>query len=290
MGREMDDEKVLPKYAPVELSWTSEFQHPSDCPRSHCVSFTRGRAELERLQRSEADLERALARERSLIDAQEQLLLQNQLLSRESDHRLLNGLQMVSSLLSAQSRKTSDPEVSAQLKNAATRVTTVAQVHRLLHVLDNIRTVEIKEYLTGLCGEFGKMLAETESEKVIVFDGITATIPTTTAIPLAFIVSELVTNSAKYGADQISVCMREAPGLRYAFSVADNGRGLPDDFDPRKTTGLGMMLISTLVRNIGGELIFGPNVGGCGTIFTVLIPAPQLYQYPLPRPWWRPAP
>jgi two-component sensor histidine kinase len=38
------------------------------------------------------------------------------------------------------------------------------------------------------------------------------------------------------------------------LSVADNGAGLPNDFDPTTDSHLGLKLVSSLATQIGGEL------------------------------------
>jgi two-component sensor histidine kinase len=251
----------------------AEFNVPLDCPRSHCAAITSGQVELEKLQRAEGKLKHALFREQLLLKGKDESLRQKELLSRESDHRLLNGLQMVASLLSVQSRQTQEPKAAAQLKNAAGRVITVARVHRRLHVLDHIDAVELSEYLTGLCEEITGMLAIDGSSNVVTVEGIAITVPTAIGIPLAFVVSELVTNSAKYAGGKITVHLANVSDGIYALSVSDEGPGLPENFDPRKTSGLGMMIVSTLVKNIGGTLVCGTNDSGKGARFTVLFDA-----------------
>jgi two-component sensor histidine kinase len=166
-----------------------------------------------------------------------------------------------------------EPEAAAQLKNAACRVITVARVHRRLHVLDHIDAVELSEYLTGLCEEITGMLAIDGSSNVVTVEGIAITVPTAIGIPLAFVVSELVTNSAKYAGGKITVHLANVSDGIYALSVSDEGPGLPENFDPRKTSGLGMMIVSTLVKNIGGTLVCGTNDSGKGARFTVLFDA-----------------
>ncbi|WP_412535344.1 histidine kinase dimerization/phosphoacceptor domain -containing protein [Mesorhizobium sp. BAC0120] len=84
----------------------------------------------------EAQLRKALARDEDLIPQQRDLIRRQALLSKESDHRFLNGLQMVVSLLSLQSRASSNPEIASQLAVAANRVATIERVHRRLHCLD----------------------------------------------------------------------------------------------------------------------------------------------------------
>ena len=91
-----------------------------------------------------AALRDALARESNLLHEKE-------LLHAESDHRLLNGLQMVVSLLSLQSRTASIPDVAMQLSIAANRIATIERVHRRLHFHDGAKTVKLKKYLQELC-------------------------------------------------------------------------------------------------------------------------------------------
>ena len=94
-------------------------------------------------------LEEALIREQNLLREKDALLAEQELLRSESDHRLLNGLQLVVSLLSLQSRTAVTPEVAAQLSIAANRVATIERVHRRLHYNDGTKTVELKKYLTA---------------------------------------------------------------------------------------------------------------------------------------------
>lgn len=123
------------------------FLRPAGCGRRNCTALSDGNAEVTRLHRAEAALAEALKRERSLLVEKDALIHHTELLGREADHRLLNGLQMVSSLLSLQARQAEDPGVAAQLKEAARRVVAVASVHGSLHSLDQSEHVQLKVYL-----------------------------------------------------------------------------------------------------------------------------------------------
>jgi two-component sensor histidine kinase len=55
-------------------------------------------------------------------------------------------------------------------------------------------------------------------------------------------------------------------------TVADNGTGLPDGFDPEVTTSLGLQIVRTLVvGELGGRLRIAPRPGG-GTEAVVDLP------------------
>jgi hypothetical protein len=53
------------------------FQQPPNCPLALCATIERGQKELERLNRSEAQLQKALAREQVLLDQKDELIRHN---------------------------------------------------------------------------------------------------------------------------------------------------------------------------------------------------------------------
>ena len=248
---------------------TSEFQQPHNCPLESCAALHDGTVELERLKQAETSLSASLARERLLVEQKDELIRHKDLLSRESDHRLMNGLQMVTSLLTMQSRLVGDEDCAAQLRMAANRVAMIGSVHRSLHALDNIESVDLTAYLTDLCKDMSTMLSSDSNAHALAVEGIALKVPSAIGIPLGFVVSELVTNSAKYAAGEITVRVGADLKGGYALSVTDRGKGLPKDFDPTKTKGLGMRIVMSLIQQIGGTLRFSSRDGNRGTCFTV---------------------
>ena len=228
------------------------------------------RREMERHRRTESGLRQALARDEALLSQKDELIQQQAVLSQESDHRLLNGIQMIVSLLSLQGRASSNAEVASQLAVAADRVATIGRIHRRLHSLDGVQTFALKQYLEDLCRDFSMMLSADRLERAIVIEGIEITLPAATAIPLGFIANELITNAAKYGTGRITVSLRANSEKDYALSVSNDGPGLPENFDPADRKGLGMRIIWSLVKQIGGELRIGRGDRNQGTRFTVL--------------------
>jgi two-component sensor histidine kinase len=198
------------------------------------------------------------------------LIQQQAVLSQESDHRLLNSVQMIVSLLSLQARASENAEVAAQLAAAADRIATIGRIHRRLHSLDRVQTFALKQYIEDLCRDFSMMLASDRPERVIVVDGIEIELPAVTAIPLGFIANELITNATKYGAGRIMVRLQRNPEKGYALSVTNEGPALPEAFDPSAGKGLGMRIVRSLVKQIGGELRIGRGDRNQGARLTVL--------------------
>ena len=181
-------------------------------------------------RRAESGLREALAREEALLAQKDELIKQQAVLRQEADHRLLNGLQMVVSLLSLQGRASENAEVVSQLAAAADRIATIGRIHRRLHSFDGVQTFALKHYVEDLCGDFSMMLSAERPERVIVVEGIEIELPAATAIPLGFIASELITNAAKYGTGRITVRLEANSAKDYALSVTNDGAGFAGGF------------------------------------------------------------
>jgi two-component sensor histidine kinase len=87
-------------------------------------------------------------------------------------------------------------------------------------------------------------------KRVVIADGIEIELPTATAVPLAFIASELLTNAAKYGEGQIGVRLESGPEKGYLLSLSNEGPALPHGFNPASGKGLGMKIIRGTSKNI----------------------------------------
>lgn len=240
----------------------------SICPERLCAVLREREQAQSRIR--EIELRSEIAREQCLLREKDALIQQQEILRRESDHRILNNLQMVVNLLALQSRTEANAEAASHLSIAANRVATIARIHRHLHSMDGLQSMSLKRYLDELCGDYSQMLKSTDrGAQTIVVEGAEMSVPTKVGFPLGLIVNELLTNAIKYGKGPISVTLRLQAG-RLALSVCNHGSVLPDDFDPAISKGLGMSLISALVAQIGGELRIDRGEDDEGTRFTVL--------------------
>jgi two-component sensor histidine kinase len=182
----------------------------------------------------------------------------------------MNSLQLVSALLTLQGRSLGQSEGADQLKMAARRVSAVARVHQHIYLSEGVESADCKEYLKRLCSDLSGVL-RSEGDSEIEVKSIDASIPTERIVPIGLIVNELVTNAAKHGGGRITVAFERA-SAGYALSVSDGGAGLPEDFDPASTSGLGMKVVSALVQQLGGNLVLGTAERQQGATFTVLFP------------------
>jgi two-component sensor histidine kinase len=238
-----------------------------DAERRTAASYER---ELAEHRATESELRKALARDQALLHQKDVSIRQQEMLTEECHHRLLNNLQMIVALLSLQSQKEANPETASRLSIAADRVRAIAGLHHHLHSMDGRPTVEFKPYLDLLCRDHSTMsMSEERPDQAIVVDAIELSLPTTVGIPLSLIVNELVTNAIKHGRGRITVTLGPS-GKRHALSVSNSGSDLPEGFDPTACKGLGMTLVSSLAAQIGGELRIDRGEGNDCTRFTVL--------------------
>lgn len=229
----------------------------------------RGSKELQLLARHFEAMAQALQ------DRQEQLtraLQQKELLLKEVNHRVKNSLQLVSSLLGLQRAQIKDPEARRQFDEAGRRINTVAKIHQRLYQDEDVDCVAFDKFLKELCDELNDV-ASNGGEITISCDAVPSQLPTEHVIPLALIVNELVTNALKYsyphGNGVIRVrCEQRDTGL--VVSVADDGNKLDQDFDPAKSSGLGMKMIQALAKQL--RATFTLTQDATGKCFTVRLP------------------
>jgi len=200
-----------------------------------------------------------IAIERQHADAELREALEHQaMLTREMSHRVKNSLASVVGLLRVQSRSAQSEDVRDALKDAASRITTIAQVHDHLWRSTKIGFVDIADFAGELC----RKLQETVSHKVSCTFGHLM-ISADKAIPLGLLINELVTNSAKHaypdGSGEIMVS-GERCGDDLHVEVSDSGIGFPKDFDidqPRAS--LGFKVIKSLLAQLDGRIAIASN-------------------------------
>lgn len=96
------------------------------------------------------------------------------MLAREIDHRVMNSLQFVSSMLTMQGRATGNIESSTHLKQAADRVMVVARVHKHFYANEPSERVACLKFIQRICADLSDVLGVP-----IKVEGVDAIVPTT---------------------------------------------------------------------------------------------------------------
>ena len=215
------------------------------------------------------ELRRTNAAEHAARLEAERLLTDNNMLMRESDHRLMNSLQLVQSILALQSRNATADETKTQLDLASARVLAIATVHRQLHLTGAQEEIDVQTFLQRLC-ESLKHTAPAQIAAINV-NAETMMVRSDKASGLGLLVAELVTNSFKYAYDvgqrgTVTVDFRQKPG-GWRLEVSDEGRGLPAGFDIDRSQGFGMKVIKAFVQRLNATMTVESRPGH--TVFRI---------------------
>ncbi len=193
-----------------------------------------------------------LSAQKTLISKREQ---EKELLLKELNHRVKNNLQMISSLLSLQSRELKGHPAQESVVSGKQRVEALSLVHRKLYQEGLDTRVMIKEYIEELVlGLFHGYNASFTPE--IKIDDISVHVDT--AVPIALIVNEVTVNALKYAyvetaSPVFKITIKKEYSNRLRIQVIDNGIG----FNPtatRKGSSYGLKLIHSLVQQLEGTI------------------------------------
>ncbi len=158
------------------------------------------------------------------------------------------------------------------------RVGSIAIVHETLsHAPDEVVDFD------DIAGRVAMMAAEVSAPEAQVKPGLSGRfglLPAAVATPLALVLTELLQNALQHGLTRptgtslggnLEVTARRLNG-HLTVTVADNGVGLPEDFDLDSTASLGLQIVRALVvAELGGRLEIAPQSGG-GTMVLVEVP------------------
>jgi two-component sensor histidine kinase len=214
------------------------------------------------------------AKQEELAASQEQ---QN-LLVLEIHHRVKNNLQVIASLLNLQAARIRVPEARAEFQAARDRVRALATLHRHLYSDGELHTINMRSFLTELCGQLFQAMGEMENARIeLVIEAPELRMSSDQAVPLALIVTEAVTNSVKYAfpggrRGRVSVTLAERDG-GLDLMISDDGVGIPfgkAETESGTRDGIGLQLIRGFSRQLGAELSVAEDVGG--TCYAVRLP------------------
>lgn len=205
-----------------------------------------------------------------LIESQKQIiedsLVEKDSLLKEIHHRVKNNLQMVSSLLSLQSKNTRSRAAINALEEGQSRVKAMALIHQKLYQNDDLATIEMQEYIESLVASIHSIFKKEGYQTNIHINAEKTKLDVDRAIPIGLILNELVSNSFKYafaenkeGNIYISL---ENKGKEYAFEYKDDGKGLPADYEQTSVGSMGLRLIKRLANQLRSNLQIDTHTTG----------------------------
>jgi chemotaxis protein methyltransferase CheR len=194
-----------------------------------------------------------------LLEHTEELLEQQRTLLREMRHRIANSLQIIASILLLKAGSVSSEETKNELRAAHQRVMSVAAVQDHLNTSDGIEQIEMGPYLTKLSAGLASSMVGPKQKIDIVVVASEGTLPTSHAVSLGLIVTELIMNAIKYAFPKARASARirvtfEKAKSDWKLTVSDNGVGRLHNEDSKTSTGLGTVLIAALAKQLNAQV------------------------------------
>lgn len=223
--------------------------------------------------RTYANLVAAAVQRMGLIDQLRQRADEKDKLLQELQHRVKNNLQMITSLIRLQANATGSDEVRHELNKISDRINTLRIVYERLHASGETDLIELGSYLADLSNSLLKFHQAGEVSVRLITDMERLIVPPQTAVPLALVTNEFITNSLKYafpdGTGTIGIRLERVAQGGARLTLWDNGRGLPEVAQ----SGTGLRLIEALARQVASEVHW---TGDPGTQLSLKVRPPHL--------------
>jgi two-component sensor histidine kinase len=226
---------------------------------------------------------RLLATSQEALAEQQKAASEREVLLREIYHRVKNNLQIVQSLLRLGSRDLSR-EQREPFENAVRRIGAMARVHTLLYNSPDLASIDFRDYLDELIRELSEGFGAGDRDIESVLEADSMRMPLDTAVPLAFIAVEILTNAFKHAfppgrSGRIKVQVHRENG-EAVLQIEDDGVGLYADAATKRK--LGLTIVRKLVQQIGGKLEEPPPGSSTFVIRFPIHPAAPLPTPPAP--------
>jgi len=140
-------------------------------------------------------------------------------------------------------------------------------VHEKLYQSRDLRNIDFKDYINDLGINLFQSYEIHSGNIKLNMNVKDILLDIDLAIPTGLIINELITNSLKYAfpdgmKGEINVILRSMNENMLELVVYDNGIGLPEDLDFKKTRTLGLHLVTVLAENqLHGSIDMNRNRG-----------------------------
>ena len=200
----------------------------------------------------------------------EKSLKEKETLLKEIHHRVKNNMQVVSSLLFMQARKTNDAEVKGILLESQNRIKSIALVHERMYQSEDLEQIDYNDYIRKITRHLFESYLVDPTHISLSIGSEIVYLPIDKAVPCSLVINELVTNAVKYAFPQGrkgSICIDfQRQKDRYVLVFRDDGIGMPQGLDKTHSDTIGLELIRGLVRQLNGTIELDRTAGAAYTI------------------------
>jgi two-component sensor histidine kinase/ligand-binding sensor domain-containing protein len=186
---------------------------------------------------------------------------EKEVLLKEVHHRVKNNMQVISSLLNIQADSVDDERFVSLLTESQQRIKSMALIHENLYRSEDLLEINFNTYIEMLANGLLRFYRFDNLVVGLKLDVKNVFLDIDTAVPCGLIINELVSNALKHayngkaGSGTITIKFHPiSDGSRYRFSVADDGVGVPDDFDIQSAPSMGLEIVRILTEQLDGNI------------------------------------
>ncbi|GEM_PF-7057133 len=194
-------------------------------------------------------------------------LREKEVLLREIHHRVKNNMQIISSLLRLQSEYIDEKRYIDMFKESQNRIMSMSLIHEKLYISRDLAKIDLNEYIRDIVNGLFQSYESNAGNITSSINVNDISLGIDSAIPCGLIINELVTNSIKYAfpdgrKGEIKITFRSLNVNEIELIVSDNGVGIAENLDFRKTKSFGLHLVIILVENqLQGEISLNQSAG-----------------------------
>lgn len=209
--------------------------------------------------------------EREVLAAKERA----EILLAEVNHRVANSLALVAALVRMQASAMKEPTARDALAETQARISAIANLHRRLYTSDDVRSVDLDEYLATLVQELDVSMKAAGHHARTRLELDSFTIATDKAVSVGMIVTELLTNAHKYAypsddKGEVRVMLRKIEEQRATLIVEDDGVGWSGTGSP-KGTGLGTRIVTAMASALGTTINYDTPERGTRAVIELVL-------------------
>ncbi|MCF7794675.1 MAG: PAS domain-containing protein [Candidatus Cloacimonetes bacterium] len=191
-------------------------------------------------------------------------LKEKEVLLAEIHHRVKNNLQVISSLISMQSRAIKDEDSLNKFRNTEYRIRTMSMIHQKLYQEGDFEKINFKIYIGSLTDFLmnAYKISKLNIDLILNIDE-SIELNINKSIPMALILNELFSNSLKYAFPdgqngKINITMQKEKG-KLNFQYKDNGVGIEKSKINKESLGMSLIeiLAAQLEANVNLEITDG---------------------------------
>lgn len=204
-------------------------------------------------------------------------------LLKEVHHRVKNNLQVITSLLRLEVRRSRVANTKEVLGSMAGRIRAMAQLHESLYRSGTFAAVDLGTYLGQIASQSFKAQLASGNRVQLKTNLGAVRVGMDQAVAAGLLLNELLSNCLKHGfkdgesGDVVVELQPADPSTEqtdpmWRLRVSDTGTGLPADFEDKRKQSLGLQLVGDLTHQLGGRLEIA-SVTGSGVEFSVTFKA-----------------